>query len=377
MMDLKLLAQLMGVSLPIFSAFYCLILLFINLYFNKQDVFTFRLSYLLAIFYVMEIVNIVAVFLSIVFRDFTIYADPVFFFTSLLIPVLLYHIFFKITRLRTAEQFNFWHYCLPFIFLIFTCICMLLIPVDFFYSTNREIEVHYKYKWYDFFLTRLIPHIRFLFSIFYLLLSFIRVFNYRKKLQEYSADTDASSLAWVYKLFFCLSLQYFFTFINHLFLAGSILDSSVIAIRSTLVVILNSILCCNIFSKNFFLLTEDIIFQEKDKISDEVIPGNPIDPVVFEEYMDAEKPYLSHDLKITDLMAPLGTNRTYLSNFINQYYGMNFSTFINTYRMHEIEALRSDPYYKDFEEEELVYTVGFKSVKSYQRTKHIISELKG
>ncbi|MEI2274395.1 hypothetical protein OHD16_19765 [Sphingobacterium sp. ML3W] len=377
MMDLNLLAQVLAFALPIFSALYCLILLFINLYFNKHDVFTKRLSFLLVIFYCIEIVYSITILFFIHYKDLSNYVIPVYYFSMLLIPVLLYHIIFKITRLRKAEEFNFWHYGIPVFFFLLTSVCIVIISRNIFGSLKGGMDAYPEYKSFVLFLAKLTPFFRLIFSSFYIILSLHRVFTYRKKIKEYSADIGTSSLAWLYKILFCLIILFPITFVHYFSVVGSLFDYVTIVIRLTLIVIFNSILCCNIFSKNFLLLTEDIIFQEKDKISDDNIAGNPIDPVVFEEYMDAEKPYLSHDLKITDLMAPLGTNRTYLSNFINQYYGMNFSTFINTCRMREIEALRSDPYYKGFEEEELVYTAGFKSVKSYQRTKHIISELKG
>lgn len=97
------------------------------------------------------------------------------------------------------------------------------------------------------------------------------------------------------------------------------------------------------------------------------------------KYFEEEKPYLNTDLKIWDVCSYLGTNRTYISNLINQHYGQNFSGFVNTYRLKEVRLrLEKDP---DIPLKIISFEVGFGSVSTLSRAfsslyKQSISEFK-
>ncbi|EKB05846.1 hypothetical protein [Myroides odoratus] len=85
--------------------------------------------------------------------------------------------------------------------------------------------------------------------------------------------------------------------------------------------------------------------------------------------MKNKKPYLDPQLKITDLLADLTTNRTYLSLFINKTYNMNFSQFINKCRYDEYLELKSS--FADIDQEnevDLILSSGFRSYESFKRT---------
>jgi AraC-like DNA-binding protein len=59
----------------------------------------------------------------------------------------------------------------------------------------------------------------------------------------------------------------------------------------------------------------------------------------LEEYFSKEKPYLNPEFKITDICLYLGTNRSYVSSFINDQYGKNFASHVNTYRVNEAKEM--------------------------------------
>ena len=99
-----------------------------------------------------------------------------------------------------------------------------------------------------------------------------------------------------------------------------------------------------------------------------------IDRKLFERYIQEGKPYLNPKLKITDMCRQLGTNRSYLSTFINREYGMNFSRYINRLRLEELERLRTDPAQKGVKAMELIQHAGFNSYRSYLRTKKMEDE---
>jgi len=369
-MDFKLVIRTFAFALPIFSAIYCIILLLVNLYSRKHDPFSKRLMFLLTGFYMIEILYCISIAMCFYYKDVYRYSIPINLYCMFVIPILLYHVVFKLTRLRKKEQFNLWHYAIPVFFLIAYILCTYIIPFYFQGSLSYSLNTTHRFGIFVHFYTKYRLYIRLLFSIIYLVLALRRVIKYKKEIIEYSADIDASSLGWLYQIFWCLALLLPAPFLYYFAPKGGLSEYTTSIITLALITIFNSILCYNIFSKNFVLLTEDMIFHEKDKIN-ALAKSRIIDPVVFEDYMRIEKPYLRPDLKITDMIKPLGTNRTYLSTFINRHYGKNFSSFINNYRLKEIEILKMDPNYKNVKEEELIYIAGFKSLKSYQRTKGI------
>ena len=81
--------------------------------------------------------------------------------------------------------------------------------------------------------------------------------------------------------------------------------------------------------------------------------------------MRVKKPYLDSSLRITDLTVPLGTNRTYLSAFINARYGMNFSRYRNKLRLEELEKRRKLPENAHLDGIDLVEEVGFRTYRNY------------
>ena len=61
----------------------------------------------------------------------------------------------------------------------------------------------------------------------------------------------------------------------------------------------------------------------------------------LETYMDS-KPYSDPAFTIYDLARALGSNRSYISNFINHHYGMNFAAFVAHYRVENAKTILAD-----------------------------------
>lgn len=94
-----------------------------------------------------------------------------------------------------------------------------------------------------------------------------------------------------------------------------------------------------------------------------------IDKNVFEAYFRKQKPFLNPELKIHDLATPLQSNRTYISKFINRTYGMNFNSYINLCRLHEMERLLELPDNKEKKPVALINQTGFGNYRNYLRAK--------
>jgi AraC-like DNA-binding protein len=78
--------------------------------------------------------------------------------------------------------------------------------------------------------------------------------------------------------------------------------------------------------------------------------------------------YLNNKLTIQDVAQLVGTNRTYVSSIINQNVGVNFCTYVNNFRMEELERLlKSCP---EMTNQNVAEACGFGSIDSLKRAVH-------
>ena len=57
--------------------------------------------------------------------------------------------------------------------------------------------------------------------------------------------------------------------------------------------------------------------------------------LVIREWFENEKPYLSHNFKLTDVAAVVPLNRTYLSRVFNEGLGCSFGDMVREHRIEE------------------------------------------
>lgn len=81
--------------------------------------------------------------------------------------------------------------------------------------------------------------------------------------------------------------------------------------------------------------------------------------------MEERKLYLQPDLKLGDVAREAGSCRTYVSNYINQELGMNFSDYVNRYRVAFARALMNA--HATLTQQEVAEQSGFASVTSLRR----------
>jgi AraC-like DNA-binding protein len=86
------------------------------------------------------------------------------------------------------------------------------------------------------------------------------------------------------------------------------------------------------------------------------------------ELFRKERIHLNTKLTIQDVAQLVGTNRTYVSSIINQQYGVNFCTYVNNFRMDELNnVLKKNPHMTN---QNLAESCGFGSVDSLKRAVH-------
>lgn len=94
------------------------------------------------------------------------------------------------------------------------------------------------------------------------------------------------------------------------------------------------------FSRNFSI-DQFCMDEEKEGARDEAEESAVADVVgkQVEALMTEQHYYLRHDLKIGDVVKAVGSNRTYVSNFINSTQGCSFSEYINRLRVEYAKGL--------------------------------------
>lgn len=87
----------------------------------------------------------------------------------------------------------------------------------------------------------------------------------------------------------------------------------------------------------------------------------------FENYLSQQKPFLDPDFKLTDMAEAMGVNRTVMSNFVNQTYGVNFRRYLNQCRIREYQTLIAHPSNEQKNPYQVMTMAGFKDSRHFQR----------
>lgn len=85
----------------------------------------------------------------------------------------------------------------------------------------------------------------------------------------------------------------------------------------------------------------------------------------LQELIKTTKPFRDPTLGIDALATRLNTNRSYLSQIINEFYEQNFYSFINDMRVKEARRLLANPEYRKLSIEGIARQVGFNSKSSF------------
>ncbi|MDX1462010.1 MAG: helix-turn-helix transcriptional regulator, partial [Marinirhabdus sp.] len=104
--------------------------------------------------------------------------------------------------------------------------------------------------------------------------------------------------------------------------------------------------------------------EEGIDISEEIVA----DILVQLQQFEAEKKYLSPDIKLTQLAKDCNTNSTYLSKVINYKKGKNFSSYLNELRVsYAFKELRDNPTFRKYTIKAVAFDCGFKSAESFSK----------
>lgn len=285
--------------------------------------------------------------------------------------VVFYQFVYTLTRVPGEKAFPKIHYIIPLVIVGIFAIWSAFVPFETqVYLVTSRGKTAPGYEAYSrLFTSRLI--FRGIWNILYTILAWWRLLAYRRMITDYSANADRSSLSWVQLLLLISFSLVPPSVLSAIFSKQVLISSLLLLIPQLLLVVQHAIVCYNMAVGNFVVINypeDDITEIQEEKKPDKETEIEPeIDRKVFEKHIHEHRPYLNPDLRITDLMQFFHTNRTYLSRFINREYNMNFSRYINTLRLRELEKLRNDSSRSHLPDEELVFLAGFSNYRSYLR----------
>ena len=311
------------------------------------------------------------------------------FLSFIMVQVLFYGFIYHITQISDNDTFSKKHYILPLAIALFLLVLMLIEPFDNQVQTIRNKGAYTGGSYLFHLISNSKLPIRLIFSIVYTALCFKRLVTYQRHVSDYSSNDEKSSLRWV-RLYLFLALAHIpIPLLGVLLPRDGILSSSLFIVQIVIMAFQYSFVCFHIIKGNYLeyddtkastapLPAETASFdngQLTDADPDEPLPSmnhqtlkkQLLDKETFEAYMLTEKPFLNPNIKITDLAIELNTNRSYLSNFINEAYKINFSRLINQFRMDEYNRLRGLDKHKMKSNKELVEMAGFGSYKNFNR----------
>lgn len=206
---------------------------------------------------------------------------------------------------------------------------------------------------YNVFLTLIAAH-----SCGILAYGFIAVRRYNRRLLMTCSNTERLNLRWL-------------SYIFGLFIAIFIVWLSSTLLPSALSAICYNLLCAAIFLLLCFFvskqenMTAELEFTEQQPLAQ---PEPQEKDYHFEERFEQlfreQEIYLDPDLTILDLAAALGTNRTYVSNYINQKLHTTYYQYVNHWRLRRAARLLATT---TLSLDDIALRSGFNSRSSFRR----------
>lgn len=287
------------------------------------------------------------------------------------INVMYYHFFWELTKTKKDEKFPVGHYIIPTLIALILFIYSFLVPFDEqlqLIESRGQLSVDHPYY------SMLSTSKPLLFSVFclaYTILGFRRAIRFKRVVVNYSADEERSSFRWLYQILLVIFASFMLAVVLALFTKQKLASFPILILPALAFMFRDIILVHNVMLDNFVVIAFDSSEQARDQSSNEEQSASTVRENVrrLEAYMCKNKPYLNPKLKITDIAYALNTNRSAMSLLINRSYGMNFSRYVNRYRLDELERLKNNARNSSLSELELVAKAGFSDWRGYLRVK--------
>lgn len=408
-------SQLLTFIYPFFSGFTCAVLMFFSLKESKTRT-EVKIKKITLIYLLVTAFNWFGSFLFGYYPEAFIYINTPLLISYIYAQIILYYLFHFLTRTKKEDIFSLWHHFIPFVLCTILLVWSLFVPYDVQLQIvqSRGVVFPDGYEVYGRYFTSK-PLIRFIFSIVYSFLIVLRLIRYYRKVNS-SPTLLRKPSRWILFLGILMALLIITPGIGT-FTPRTVIFSSLTAKIAAFCIFCQQILLTyHIVRRDYMLYVTFSVEEENEKLKknrknkkEPVLKGtqsiNTINETQqkeeksenqdkkknrkpythnketltkrnFEAYVNKYKPFLDTNIKITDLAETLETNRTYISNFVNKTYGVNFNRYINQCRLKEVEQLKKKHSNKEKTLRELVVKAGFSDYKHYSRARAIEEESK-
>jgi AraC-like DNA-binding protein len=302
-------------------------------------------------------------------------------FVYLMAGLLVYPMYYIYIRLLTCDLHLKKMYLLHFFPALLLGIAMWLAhrfatPVEreLYYDNvliNNNWKVHsatsgFLALTFIFYLSRIVFGLQ---ALGYLVTGIHLVKKYNRRVVNFYSNTEGRELKWVNLLTASFLITSVLSSVANLMGRGKFLDDNIMLLFPSL-----------LFSSLFFMIgylgnRQDFTirsFDNDEKKKDEECidlsapqDGNLKAKLIL--LMEKKMRFLDPELKITDLCSDLNTNRTYISNLINQDFGMNFNDLINGYRVEYAKDLMKNSRNEELSMQAIASESGFGSLSSFTR----------
>lgn len=193
------------------------------------------------------------------------------------------------------------------------------------------------------------------------------VVRYNNRIANFYSDLESKTIVWVNFLLYSFVITSLMSIVFNLIGRSAFLNSAVLLLIPSLIFsALLFFIGLQGYMQNHTVL--DLVHDEKQLPEKNLKNYNQAQLKVKLMALFAEqKIYKQPDLKITQVSSALQTNRTYVSNLINQEFSCSFSEFVNEYRVIEAKNLLKEKSSINYSLNYVSETAGFGSLNSFIR----------
>jgi len=308
--------------------------------------------------------------------DFELYRkiDPLYALAGLSVWPM-YYLYIRLLTRDVNFKYNYLWHMLPAI----TIAILLELSFQFASATEREayinfVLIHNKWPGQEtsmmlttmaaiFFTGRIIFGLQ---VFIYLILGYRLVKKYNKRIANFYSNLEGKQLVWVELLTISLLVTAVVSSIANFLGRSYFLDNNILYIPSALFSILFFIIGLQGNKQDHNIADVVIDERESNKLTDLKVNNTDLKEKLI-GFMEKEKAFLDPNFRITTLCLKLYTNRTYLSNLINNEFEMSFSEFINQYRIKYAKELMASYANSNYSINHFSEEAGFGSVSSFNR----------